>query len=115
MKSRLLNSPSISTASGCNIEAYLKRNYPYTDVLTHALGYVARINVKDLQQLEKDGKPNNLRGPRMILANKALKNITKTNCMARQAIRKSRSIIKAGVTDTEISASRRRTRSLPRY
>ena len=44
---------------GCNIEAYLKRNYPYTDVLTHALGYVARINVKDLQQLEKDGKLNN--------------------------------------------------------
>lgn len=44
---------------GCNIEAYLKRHYPYADVLTHALGYVARINVKDLQQLDKDGKLNN--------------------------------------------------------
>ena len=44
---------------GCSIEAYLKRHYPYADVLTHALGYVARINVKDLQQLDKDGKLNN--------------------------------------------------------
>lgn len=41
---------------GCSIEAYLKRHYPYADVLTHALGYVARINTKDLQRLEKDGK-----------------------------------------------------------
>jgi penicillin-binding protein 2 len=44
---------------GCSIEAYLKRHYPYADVLTHALGDVARINVKDLQQLDKDGKLNN--------------------------------------------------------
>ncbi len=44
---------------GCSIEAYLKRHYPYANVLTHALGYVARINVKDLQQLDKDGKLNN--------------------------------------------------------
>ena len=44
---------------GCSIEAYLKRYYPYGDMLTHALGYVARITTKDLQRLDKEGKlPN---------------------------------------------------------
>lgn len=41
---------------GSSIEAYLKRHYPYADMLTHALGYVARINTKDLQRLDKEGK-----------------------------------------------------------
>ncbi len=44
---------------GCSIEAYLKRFYPQGDMLTHALGYVARITTKDLQRLDKEGKlPN---------------------------------------------------------
>lgn len=41
---------------GCSINAYLKRYYPYGDLLTHAVGYVARINTKDLQRLDKEGK-----------------------------------------------------------
>ncbi|MGL4793278.1 MAG: penicillin-binding protein 2, partial [Aeromonas jandaei] len=31
---------------GASIEAYLKRYYPFGDTLTHALGYVAKINTR---------------------------------------------------------------------
>ena len=41
---------------GASIEAYLKRFYPFGDTLTHALGYVARINTTDLKQLDEQGK-----------------------------------------------------------
>ena len=40
---------------GVSVNARLKRYYPFADALTHALGYVARINSKDLAQLEKEG------------------------------------------------------------
>lgn len=40
---------------GVSIEARLTRNYPYKDVLTHALGYVSKINQKDLQKLKEAG------------------------------------------------------------
>ena len=38
---------------GVSIEARLKRYYPYAEVLTHVLGYVAKINKKDLQAIEE--------------------------------------------------------------
>lgn len=38
-----------------SVNARLKRHYPYGDALTHALGYVARINSKDLERIEKQG------------------------------------------------------------
>ncbi|WP_042012805.1 penicillin-binding protein 2 [Aeromonas fluvialis] len=41
---------------GASIEAYLKRYYPFGDTLTHALGYVAKINTRDVERLEKDDK-----------------------------------------------------------
>ncbi len=41
---------------GVSVNARLKRYYPYGDALTHALGYVARINAKDLNRIEKEGK-----------------------------------------------------------
>ncbi|MGL5948851.1 MAG: penicillin-binding protein 2 [Aeromonas sp.] len=40
---------------GASIEANLKRFYPFGDTLTHALGYVAKINGKDVARLEKQG------------------------------------------------------------
>lgn len=44
---------------GFSVEARLKRFYPYGEALTHVLGYVARINDKDLQNLaEKDQLSN---------------------------------------------------------
>ncbi|MEE1672633.1 penicillin-binding protein 2 [Agarivorans aestuarii] len=41
---------------GASIDASLIRFYPYGDSLTHLLGYVARINAKDLERLEKENK-----------------------------------------------------------
>lgn len=40
---------------GVSIEARLARHYPYGAALTHVLGYVARINKKDLQKLSEAG------------------------------------------------------------
>lgn len=41
---------------GVSVSARLKRHYPFGDALTHALGYVARLNIRDLQRLEKNGR-----------------------------------------------------------
>lgn len=41
--------------AGVFIDARLSRFYPYADALTHMLGYVARINKKDLQKLSVAG------------------------------------------------------------
>ncbi|QFI39009.1 penicillin-binding protein 2 [Moritella marina ATCC 15381] len=40
---------------GISVNARLKRYYPFGDALTHALGYVARINSNDLKRLELNG------------------------------------------------------------
>lgn len=40
---------------GVSIEARLARHYPFGSALTHVLGYVARINKKDLQKLNEAG------------------------------------------------------------
>jgi penicillin-binding protein 2 len=44
---------------GVSVEARLSRYYPYKELLTHALGYVAKINKKDLQKLEEAGQEEN--------------------------------------------------------
>lgn len=44
---------------GVQIEARLARYYPYKETLTHLLGYVARINKKDLQKLVEAGQDAN--------------------------------------------------------
>ncbi len=41
---------------GVEVKAYLKRYYPYGDAMTHVLGYVAKINDRDLQRLEREEK-----------------------------------------------------------
>jgi penicillin-binding protein 2 len=45
--------------SGVFVNARLKRYYPFGDLTTHNLGYVARINRKDVNKLERDGKSEN--------------------------------------------------------
>lgn len=40
---------------GISVEARLARYYPYASALTHVLGYVAKINKKDLQKLTEAG------------------------------------------------------------
>jgi penicillin-binding protein 2 len=44
---------------GVSIEARLTRYYPYADSLTHMLGYVAKINKRDLQKLSEANLEDN--------------------------------------------------------
>ena len=44
---------------GIFVDARLKRYYPFADLTTHNLGYVARINKKDANKLEQHGKSEN--------------------------------------------------------
>ncbi|NQY63013.1 MAG: penicillin-binding protein 2 [Alteromonadaceae bacterium] len=44
---------------GFFIEARLKRYYPFAELTTHSLGYVARINPKDAIKLEERGNSDN--------------------------------------------------------
>ncbi|MDX7988337.1 peptidoglycan DD-transpeptidase MrdA [Xenorhabdus sp. 12] len=40
---------------GLEVKGQQRRYYPYGSTLTHVIGYVAKINDKDLEQLNKDG------------------------------------------------------------
>ena len=51
---------------GVSIEARLTRHYPYKDYFTHAVGYVGKINKKDLQKLEFEEKIQNYAATRSI-------------------------------------------------
>ncbi|MBD1389765.1 penicillin-binding protein 2 [Neiella sp. HB171785] len=51
---------------GIYVEARLKRYYPFGDALTHAVGYVAKINKRDLENLDKAGKLANYKATRDI-------------------------------------------------
>lgn len=46
-------------ASGVIIKGYQRRYYPYGSILTHVIGYVAKINNKDVQRLCKQGLLHN--------------------------------------------------------
>ncbi|PMM15496.1 penicillin-binding protein 2 [Vibrio breoganii] len=41
---------------GVEVNATLKRFYPYGEILTHVLGYVSRINDRDIQRLTREDK-----------------------------------------------------------
>jgi len=51
---------------GVFIDARLKRYYPFADLTTHSLGYVARINSRDAIKLEEQGKSDNYAATRNI-------------------------------------------------
>ncbi|MUL02865.1 penicillin-binding protein 2 [Aliivibrio fischeri] len=51
---------------GVEIKAYLKRFYPYGKTLTHVLGYVAKINDRDLARLAREEKDANYQATRDI-------------------------------------------------
>jgi penicillin-binding protein 2 len=44
---------------GIFVDARLKRYYPFSELTTHNLGYVARINQKDANKLKRQGKFEN--------------------------------------------------------
>lgn len=47
---------------GVEVKARLFRDYPYKELTSHVLGYIGRINVKDNERLEAEGKTANYRG-----------------------------------------------------
>src|SRR5690606_34728192 len=47
---------------GVEIKGRLFRHYPYRDLTAHVVGYIGRINEKDLQALAKSGQSANYRG-----------------------------------------------------
>jgi penicillin-binding protein 2 len=47
---------------GVEIKARLFREYPFTDVTSHLIGYVGRINQKDIDQLAEDEAASNYLG-----------------------------------------------------
>ncbi|MTB68206.1 peptidoglycan DD-transpeptidase MrdA [Providencia sp. wls1943] len=40
---------------GLEVKSYQRRSYPYGSALTHVIGYVAKINDKDVERLDKEG------------------------------------------------------------
>jgi penicillin-binding protein 2 len=52
--------------AGVTVEARLSRHYPFGDLFTHALGYIGKINTRELQQLEADGEAANYAASRDI-------------------------------------------------
>lgn len=53
---------------GIEVKGYQRRYYPYGSALTHVIGYVAKINDKDIERLENDGLLK-ITPPPMILVN----------------------------------------------
>jgi len=51
---------------GVFIDARLRRDYPFAELTTHALGYVGRINQRDLARLEQQGIAANYTATRNI-------------------------------------------------
>ncbi|MEF1171665.1 penicillin-binding protein 2 [Vibrio sinaloensis] len=51
---------------GVSVNAALKRHYPYGEVLTHVIGYVSRINDRDMQRLVREEKDANYQATRDI-------------------------------------------------
>ncbi|RUO77221.1 penicillin-binding protein 2 [Idiomarina seosinensis] len=51
---------------GVSIEARLIRHYPYAELLTHVVGYVAKINRRDVERLKRDEQIANYAASRTI-------------------------------------------------
>lgn len=49
-----------------DVHPYFKRNYPYGDVLTHILGYVAKINDKDKTRLQDEENTVTMQAPQTL-------------------------------------------------
>lgn len=71
--SDLLSEEQIATFSvnrhrfpNVQISANLNRFYPFADIMTHALGYVSRINQADVDKLTGEGKIDNYEGSTAI-------------------------------------------------
>ncbi|CAM3728084.1 penicillin-binding protein 2 [Rheinheimera salexigens] len=52
--------------NGVSVEARLSRYYPFADLFTHAIGYIGKINRRELQQLDASGELANYAASRDI-------------------------------------------------
>jgi penicillin-binding protein 2 len=48
--------------SGVDVRARLFRQYPQGELFSHVIGHIGRINQKDLEKLENEGRDSNYRG-----------------------------------------------------
>jgi len=51
---------------GFSVQAHLQRHYPFGDTFTHVLGYIAKINARDLQKINEKGESHRYRATRYI-------------------------------------------------
>ncbi|BAK75005.1 penicillin-binding protein 2 [Pseudogulbenkiania sp. NH8B] len=51
---------------GVEVKARLFRDYPFKELTSHVLGYIGRINTKDVERLEEDDQTTNYRGTTYI-------------------------------------------------
>lgn len=51
---------------GAEVKARLFRNYPYGDEFSHSIGYIGRINDRELAGLKRDGRLDDYRGSEHI-------------------------------------------------
>lgn len=72
---------------GVEVKGYKRRYYPYGSALTHVIGYVSKINDKDVERLNNDGNWPTMR-QRMISVSWALSVTMKTCCTVRPVMKR---------------------------
>jgi cell division protein FtsI/penicillin-binding protein 2 len=72
---------------GVEVKGYKRRYYPYNSALTHVIGYVSKINDKDVDRLDKEGSWLTT-PPRTISASWASSAITKMSCTGKPAMKR---------------------------
>nr|VUD29029.1 penicillin-binding protein 2 (PBP-2) [Raoultella sp. NCTC 9187] len=72
------------------MKGYKRRYYPYNSALTHVIGYVSKINDKDVDRLDKEGKLANYASTHDI-GKLGIERYYEDVCTGRPATRRSRS------------------------
>jgi penicillin-binding protein 2 len=80
---------------GVEVKARLFRQYPLGPIASHAIGYINRINKRDLELIEESEKARTTRVP-TTSARPGSSRSTNFNCMAKPATSRSRSTLAAG-------------------
>ncbi|STS89138.1 penicillin-binding protein 2 (PBP-2) [Klebsiella variicola] len=69
------------------VKGYKRRYYPYNSALTHVIGYVSKINDKDVDRLDKEGKLANYASTHDIVS-WVLSVIMRMSCTVRPATKR---------------------------
>ncbi len=92
---------------GVEVKGYKRRYYPYGSALTHVIGYVSKINDKDVERLDRENKLANYPPP-MTSASWALSATMKIFCMGKPVMKRLKS-----TTAAALFASLKRCRRRP--